>query len=238
VTASSSRDANPTLAFHPYRIVVGVGVLLLLGALSLAFVNSSTARPWRLADGVVLLSLVLPIFVLTVIPDRSQPLPRLASLVGAGFLAFALPYAIVKVLDAAVLAGSLSGAAGFGPWLALVAILIVAAGVGLSLRRPGTPPPPPPVARTRSTQQHESPPRRDAARHQRPVVARPPRVGLEDNPFGEPLFDSLEMDEPVIAPYDHEAPEERAAPPRYVFDAEESDPRLPDEPESDESASW
>lgn len=242
MTRSSSRDADATLAFHPYRIVIGVGVLLLLGALSLAFVSaSSAARPWRLADGIVLLGLVVPIFVLTIIPDRGQPLPRLASLVGAGFLALALPYAIVTVLDAAILAGSLRGSAGLGPWIALVAILVVGTGVALSFFRPGAPPPPPPpsaIQHRDAQPPQEGSPRRTAGRHERPVVARPPRVGLEENPFGEPLFDSLEMDQPLPTPYDHDAHDARTAPPRFVFDAEDATPRGPDDREPDESDSW
>jgi hypothetical protein len=61
---------------------------------------------------------------------------------------------------------------------------------------------------------------------------------LEENPFGDPLFDSLEMDEPVAAPYDHDAPDAQTEPPTFVFEAEDSIPPGPDDRDFDESDRW
>lgn len=135
--ASDPRPLRPSrLAFDVSRIVVDVGVLLVLGAMSLPFVVGEDFRQRALAgDGLVALLLVAPIFVMTVLPDQSGPLPRplaLASLVLGGA---ALPYTVVKYLDASTLAGTVQGSVGMGARVLVIGASTVLGGLALGLVR-------------------------------------------------------------------------------------------------------
>ncbi len=135
--AYDPRPRRPSrLAFDVSRIVVDVGVLLVLGAMSLPFVTGEDFRQRALAgDGLVALLLVAPIFVMTVLPDQSRPLPRplaLASLLLAGA---ALPYTVVKYLDASTLAGTVQGSVGMGARVLVIGAFTVLGGLVLGLVR-------------------------------------------------------------------------------------------------------
>lgn len=130
------RPVQTTLAFHASRIVIDVGVLLAMAAMSLTFVSAPGGNRSALAaDALPAVLLLLPIFAVTLIPDHTKPLhPALGW--GSMVLALAaLPYAFVKLLDARVLADTLGGSTGFGPVLLLIGCLITLAGVGIGIFR-------------------------------------------------------------------------------------------------------
>jgi hypothetical protein len=134
------------LAFHVSRIVIDAGVLLVLGAMSLPFVTAESFHQRSMAgDGLPALLLVLPIFLMTLLPDQSTPLPTPLAWVSLGLLAAALPYTVVKYLDASTLAGTLKGAVGMGARVLVMGTFLVLAGLVLGLIRPlfGAPEPEP-----------------------------------------------------------------------------------------------
>ena len=234
--AARVRPPNSTLAFHASRIVIDLGVLLVLASMSLTYVTAASGNRSALdLDALPVLILVAPIFVVTLIPDHTRPLPRpvaWAALV-VGLAAF--PYAVVKYLDATVLADTLGGSIGlgarllvFGDFVVLVGITIglTRAWMGLAsggsptriaakpLRAEGSPPAEPPPVPAVSPRPATAPPTRRKLR--------PARTSGEVNPFGEPLFDSLEV--PATAP----APPPRQ--PDLVVGAEGSE-RSADQPD-------
>lgn len=226
VTAPTRPTQPPLLAFHPYRMVIAAGTLMALGALSLAFVSGPGARRGAMAlDALPALLLLLPAFAGAMVPDHTRPPERVHALVGAGFTLVAVPYALVKLLDASILAESLGGSMAAGPWLLLVGAIVVAVGLALTLLRPHAAPVTLRADRGRSEapRQHRgtgSPTRRAPSR-------------LTENPFGEPLFDSLEVVVPpqsAVEPEAEEAPTSGAARPDIiVFDAENAVPRRADD---------
>lgn len=213
--ADPPRDATPPLAFHPHRIVIGGGVLAAFAGLSLSFVTSgSGGRPWSLLDGVVLLAMLTPLALLTMVPDRGRPLPQGRRAIATALVLLATPYAVVKVLEAATLARALGGSVGPGPWLVVGGIVGTVAGVALGWVRPGEPmDPPPPAARRRGRAEME--PTTPAASGDEEAwrsVSGEETSWLDENPFGEPLFDSLELEVPrerdgaaSAPPYDQES---------------------------------
>jgi hypothetical protein len=134
-------DSRPTrqptrLAFHASRIVIDIGVLMVLGSMSLAFVTTDMGNKTALdADALPTLLLLLPIFIITLLPDHSAPIPDLLgwSALILGFGAF--PYALIKYLDASTLASSLGGAVGWGARLHVFGTFVVIAGIGIGLAR-------------------------------------------------------------------------------------------------------
>lgn len=233
--ADAPRDATPPLAFHPHRIVIDGGVLIALAGLSLSFVTTARGqRPWSLLDGVVLLGILAPLVLVTMLPDRSQPLSKVGRAIATALVLVATPYAVVKMLDAFTLARALGGAVGPGPWLVVVGVVGTIAGVVLGWVRPGESlPPPSPAIRHRAAAEVA------LAQTNVPVPAHEERwrsepvdeaSWLDKNPFGEPLFDSLEIEAPPAdsaaggePPYDHDSefPDE----PSGEFDTEaEPDP--------------
>jgi hypothetical protein len=136
MTTAPQRRANTTLAFHASRIVIDVGVILVMAAMSLPFVQADTGnRSSVAADALPALILVLPIFAITLIPDHTRPIPRplgWASLV-LGLAAF--PYAVVKFFDAGVLADTLGGTVGMGARLLVFGTFVVVAGIAVGLTR-------------------------------------------------------------------------------------------------------
>jgi hypothetical protein len=200
--ARSPRPAGSTLAFHASRIVIDIGVLLVLASMSLSYVTAPTGdRSAMHLDALPVLLLVAPIFAITLIPDHTRPVPRplaWASLV-LGLAAF--PYAVVKYLDARVLAATLGGGLGSGVRLLVFGNFVVIVGIAIGLTRAwlglasGGSPSRIAAAPLRSEAAAEArtpaPPTRDAASP--PLRSRPARAGNEQSPFGEPLFDSLEV---------------------------------------------
>ena len=131
------RPQPPTrLAFHVSRIVIDAGVLLVLGAMSLPFVTAEGFRQRALAgDGLPALLLVLPVFVITLLPDHSTPLPNPLGWAALLLAAAALPYSVVKYLDASTLAGTVQGSVGMGSRVLVMGAFTVLGGVLIGLVR-------------------------------------------------------------------------------------------------------
>lgn len=229
------RPAPTTLAFHASRIVTDVGVLLVLGAMSLPFVTSAAGNRSAMAlDAFPTLVLVAPIFVVTLIPDHTRPLPRS---VGWGALVLglaALPYALVKYLDAAVLADTLDGSVGMGARLLVFGTFVTVVGIGIGMTRgwmglpSGGTPGRRAAIRTRQAPktggtmpQARTPAAAGAPRS--PAPARTATAPAEESPFGGPLFDSLEV--PAVKK-DEPAPQPQ---PTIVFDQDGAADRVADE---------
>lgn len=225
---ATSNTTTTTLALHASRIVIDVGVLMVLGAMSLPFVTTAAGNRTAMElDALPALLLVAPIFLMTLLPDQSRPLPRPVSL-GALFLGLiAFPYALLKYLDSVVLSRTLDGGLGLGVRMLVFGTFVVLVGIaigltrawmglassgqatrtvsaprraGVSGRRQRTKATTNPAGETRQpTPQVEPAP---AARQPAAAVAatpaapprtRPARATSEVSPFGEPLFDSLEV---------------------------------------------
>jgi hypothetical protein len=136
-TPSSRSSYPPTrLAFHASRIVIDVGVLLVVGAMSLPFVSAEGFGQRAVAaDALPALLLVLPIFVITLLPDQTRPVPTALGWVSLLLAATALPYALVKYLDASTLAGTLNGSVGMGARVLVLGAFVTLAGIVLGLIR-------------------------------------------------------------------------------------------------------
>lgn len=134
---AATRSRPPTrLAFHLSRIVIDVGVLLVLGAMSLPFVS---AEGWGqravAADALPALLLVLPIFVITLLPDHSQPVPAPLGWIALFLAATALPYAVIKHIDASTLAATVEGSVGLGARLLVLGTCVTLVGLVIGLVR-------------------------------------------------------------------------------------------------------
>jgi len=124
------------LAFHASRIVIDVGVLLVLGAMSLPFVSAEDFGQRAVAaDALPALLLVLPIFVITLLPDQTRPVPTAFGWLSLLLALTALPYAVVKYLDASTLAGTLGGSVGMGARILVFGAFVTLAGIVLGLIR-------------------------------------------------------------------------------------------------------
>lgn len=146
--------ARTLLAFHASRIVIDVGVLITLGAMSLRFVNGGAASYHSVAaDALPALLLLIPVFAITLIPDHTRPIPPAfgwpALLLGIA----AFPYAIIKHIDAATIADTVGGSVGLGARLLIVGTGVTLLGIAIGLTRgvmhlpqggayPATPPKP------------------------------------------------------------------------------------------------
>ncbi len=130
------RPVQTTLAFHASRIVIDVGVLLAMASMSMTFVISTTGDRSALdADAFPVVILLLPIFAVTLIPDHTRPLHPLAAWISLALGLAALPYALVKMLDASILADTLDGSVGFGARLMVIGCIVVLTGIGIGLYR-------------------------------------------------------------------------------------------------------
>jgi hypothetical protein len=249
------RPAPTTLAFHASRIVIDIGVLLAMASLSLDFVTAPTGSQAALqADALPAVVLLLPIFVITLIPDHTRPLPRplaWASLI-LGLAAF--PYAIVKHLDASVMAGTLGGSVGIGARLLVFGTFVTLVGIAIGLTRSflGLPTGANPARSDLTTAPREmrlglrrkqladiatpevSPamPSAEAATPEpepEEPPARTPERGpapADENRFDEPLFDSLEIPAFVETNADR-------GPSTLIFDAESASDRVVDDDDNE-----
>lgn len=130
------RPVQTTLAFHLSRIVVDVGVLLAMLAMSLPFVSSPAgSRSALAADAFPAVVLLLPIFLITLIPDHTRPIHPILGWVSIVLALAALPYAFVKFLDARVLADTLGGSVGIGPLVLLLGCVVTIAGLSIAIVR-------------------------------------------------------------------------------------------------------
>jgi hypothetical protein len=133
---SATRPAPTTLAFHASRIVIDVGVLVVLGAMSLPFVTAAGGdRSSIEMDALPVLLLVGPIFLVTMIPDHTRPLHRVVGWVALVLGLAALPYALVKYLDSGLVSDSLDGKVGLGAYLLVLGAFITVVGIVIGLVR-------------------------------------------------------------------------------------------------------
>jgi hypothetical protein len=130
------RPVQTTLAFHASRIVIDVGVLLAMASMSMPFVIASSGDRSALdADALPVLLLLLPIFVVTLIPDHARPIHPVAGWSALAFGLAALPYALVKMLDAGILADTLDGSVGLGARLMVISCFVTLVGIGIGIYR-------------------------------------------------------------------------------------------------------
>jgi len=136
-TARDTRSYPPTrLALHASRIVIDVGVLLVLGAMSLPFISAEGFGQRAVAaDALPALLLVLPVFVITLLPDQTRPVPSWLGWAALLLAATAAPYALVKALDASSLAHTLGARVGAGAWVLVVGAFVTLAGILYGLVR-------------------------------------------------------------------------------------------------------
>lgn len=256
--STARRPAPTTLAFHSSRIVVDVGVLIVMAAMSLPFVNApSGERSAVLLDALPTVLLLAPIFGITLVPDHTRPIPRILGWFSLVLGLAAFPYSIAKYADASLTADTLGGSVGTGAALLVFGSFVTLVGIGIGLARsfiglesggyPGR-------RRAVSTrrQRHNSAPPKDtisegspfapdaagaldsspddpAAAPGAPEPARRPghpqprprtaRPMADENPFGSPLFDSLEI--PAIVDADKQA--------SLTFEAEDASERTADD---------
>jgi len=124
------------LAFHASRIIIDVGVLLAMASMSMTFITADSGNRSALdADALPAILLLLPIFVVTLIPDQARPLPRIVAWAALALGLAALPYAIIKVLDASILAETLDGTLAFGSRLLVIGCGVTLVGIGIGLYR-------------------------------------------------------------------------------------------------------
>lgn len=255
------RSAPTTLAFHASRIVIDIGVLLAMASLSLDFVSApETSRSALEGDALPAVLLLLPIFLTTLVPDHTRPLPRpvaWGSLV-LGLAAF--PYAILKHLDAAVLADTLGGSVGIGARVLVFGTFVTLVGIAIGLTRSflglptggassrssvvegrepqarpepvpapgGSPVTVAPAAAAEGRLPEPPAPSPEAAPAPPAEKKGPAKREPETSPFGEPLFDSMEIPAFVESPRD-------PGPSTLIFDAEAaSERRADDESDDDE----
>ena len=130
------RPVQTTLAFHASRIVIDVGVLLAMASMSMSFVVADVGNRSALnADALPVILMLLPIFAVTLIPDHTRPIHPIAAWASLAFGLAALPYALVKMLDAGILADTLNGSVGLGARLMVIGCLVTLVGIGIGLYR-------------------------------------------------------------------------------------------------------
>lgn len=131
-----SHNGPTKLAFHASRIIIDAGVLISMAAMSMPFVTTAGADKNSVsADALPVLILLVPIFLMTLIPDHSKPIPAPLGWASLVFGAAAFPYAVVKYLDATNLAATLGGSVGFGARLLIFGTFVTIVGIGVSLAR-------------------------------------------------------------------------------------------------------
>lgn len=133
----TQQERTPTeLAFHASRIIIAVGFLIAFAALSFPFVEvGDTTRNAVRADALPAVLLLAPVFAVTLLPDRSRPLPSVIGWVALTLGLSAFPFAIVKFVDATTLAETLDGTVGLGPRLLVFGTLVVIVGIAVGLAR-------------------------------------------------------------------------------------------------------
>ncbi|HLE39068.1 MAG TPA: hypothetical protein VJA44_05380 [Acidimicrobiia bacterium] len=193
------RPDPTTLAFHASRIVTDLGVLLILASMNLTYVTAPGGDRTAMAlDALPALLLVAPIFIVTLLPDHTRPLPRPVAWGALVLGLVAFPYAIVKYLDAVVLADTLDGTLGLGVRLLVFGAFVTIVGIVIGLTRSwmGLPSGGSPTRRTAVPTARRGPaPDAPAVSRAEASRPRPARAVPEQNPFTDPLFDSLEIPE-------------------------------------------
>jgi hypothetical protein len=135
-TSSNQRRPPSRLAFHASRIVIDVGVLVTMAAMSLRFVNGGAGNVHSVAaDALPALLLLVPVFLITLIPDHSRPVPAPLGWPALLFGIAAFPYAIIKFIDASTIADTVAGSVGLGAYLLVAGTGVALAGIVLGLTR-------------------------------------------------------------------------------------------------------
>jgi hypothetical protein len=130
------RPVQTTLAFHASRIVIDVGVLIAMASMSMTFISAPDGgRSALAADAFPAVLLLVPIFLVTLIPDHTRPLHPALGWASMVLALAALPYALVKLLDAGVLADTLGGSVGIGPTILLLGCVVTLIGIGIGIAR-------------------------------------------------------------------------------------------------------
>lgn len=107
-----------------------------MASMSMTFVTADSGNRSALdADALPTILLLLPIFLVTLIPDHARPLPRIFAWAALALGLAALPYAIIKVLDASILAETLDGTLAFGSRLLVIGCGVTLVGIGIGLYR-------------------------------------------------------------------------------------------------------
>ena len=102
ITNRPARTGPTKLAFHASRIVIDAGVLISMAAMSMPFVTTEGADTNSMvADALPVILLLAPIFLVTLLPDHSRPIPMPLGWISLVLGVAAFPYAVVKYLDAA-----------------------------------------------------------------------------------------------------------------------------------------
>jgi len=131
-----ARTGPSKLAFHASRIIIDAGVLITMAAMSMPFVTAEGFRRDSVAaDALPVLILLAPVFLMTMIPDHSKPIPAPLGWASLALGAAAFPYAVVKYIDATNLAATLGGSVGFGARLLIFGTFVTIAGIGVGLAR-------------------------------------------------------------------------------------------------------
>jgi len=229
-TAESSARSPYRLAFEASRVVVALGFLLAFGALSLPFVSAEGFRqPSVAGDGLISLLLLAPVFAMTLVPAHRHPLPRPLAWASLALTAVALPYTVLKYLDAATLAATLRGSVGAGARLLVVGACIMPAGLVLGLIRVRLYPPP---AASQAAAVHPAPearsPRVPRVRPPARPAASPPASQWRRRPgevrAGEPAVSPARV--PGSAPDHPDRPARREPAPLRAADPD-TEPTLP-----------
>ena len=135
-TPDDKPGAVSRLAFHLSRVVIDVGVLIALGSMSLPFITAASGDHSAIdADALPALLLLIPVFLITLIPDHVRPVPKPLGWLALVLGATAFPYAVVKRLDAKLLADTLKGEVAIGATLLIVGTLVVLVGIVYGLIR-------------------------------------------------------------------------------------------------------
>ncbi len=132
----SERPAQARLAFHASRIVIDVGVLVAMASMSMTFIVVDSGNRSALdADAFPVIVLLFPVFLITLIPDHTRPLHPFAGWAALTLGLTALPYAVVKMLDAMLLANTLDGSLGIGSRIMVIGCAVTLLGITIGLYR-------------------------------------------------------------------------------------------------------
>jgi hypothetical protein len=198
-TSSRGRSRHPLadLAFHPSRIVICLGLILVLGAMSLSFVGGEGVRRDSIqADALPCLLLLLPAFVASLLPNRAAPVDSRPGWIALAAATTAFAYSLVVEFSATAQASSLGGSTGAGGLLLLFGTLVTAGGAGLGLIwEPAgwpitAPQPTPPASADSQTSQAGPSPRGRSLRRPAMTTAGARSSAPPTAPYESPVADS------------------------------------------------
>jgi hypothetical protein len=104
--------------------------------MSLPFVSvGDVDRSSVVADALPALYLLAPIFLITLIPDHSRPVPTPLGWLSLVLGVAAFPYSVVKYIDASTVAETLGGSVGLGARLLVFGTFVTLIGIAVGLAR-------------------------------------------------------------------------------------------------------